>query len=246
MRLKRAVILMIFLLILPFIPGNSINLFSEPESIVIEDFNKSGDSFFKEWKNMESSDNPWEEYYILSENGKKFLRASTEKNPALSIQIGKVVNNKWNIFNYPVITWEWRVHRIPANGNEARSSRRDSAAGIYVLFQRKKIPLVGWKHQPMNWIKYVWSSTLPVGTVIPRKKIQSGVTLYDGRYIVVASGVRDLGKWISFKRNVVSDYKKYFGKAPSANPVMVALLTDSDKTKSRAVADYANIVVRKN
>mgnify|MGYP000889810140 FL=1 len=246
MRLKRAVILLILLSLLPFIPGSSLNLYSEPESIVIEDFNKSGDLFFKEWRNMDSTHKPWDEYYLLSENGKKFLRASTERNPELSIQIGKVVNNQWNIFSYPVITWEWRVHRLPVNGNESRSSRRDSAAGIYVLFQRKKIPLVGWQHQPMNWIKYVWSTTLPVGTVIPRKKVQSGVTLYDARYIVVASGEKELGKWISFKRNVISDYKTYFGKAPSANPVMVAILTDSDKTKSRAVADYANIVARKN
>lgn len=246
MRPKRAVILMILLLLLPLISGNSGTLYSEPESIVIEDFNKSGDVFFREWKNMESSVNPWEEYYLASENGKKFLRASTERNPALSIQIGKVVNNKWNIFNYPVITWEWRAHRLPVNGNESRSSRRDSAAGIYVLFQRKKIPLVGWQHQPMNWIKYVWSTTLPVGTVIPRKKVQSGVTLYDGRYVVVASGEKELGKWISFKRDVVSDYRTYFGKTPSANPVMVALLTDSNKTGSRAVADYANIIARKN
>lgn len=98
----------------------------------------------------------------------------------------------------------------------------------------------------MNWIKYVWSSTLPVGTVIPRKKVQSGVILYDARYIVVASGGKDLGKWMSFKRDVISDYKKHFGKAPSANPVMVAILTDSDKTGSSAVADYANIAAQKN
>jgi hypothetical protein len=245
MRLKRAAALLILLSLFPFIPGNSDKLCSEPEKIVIEDFNKSGDVFFREWKNMESSASPWEEYYLASENGKNFLRASTERNPALSIQIGKVVNNKWNIFNYPVISWEWRVHKVPANGNETRSSRRDSAAGIYVLFQRKKIPLVGWQHQPMNWIKYVWSSTLPVGTVVPRKKVQSGVTLYDGRYVVVASGEKDLGKWISFKMDGVSYYKTYFGKAPSANPVMVALLTVSNKTKSRAVADYANIIVQR-
>jgi hypothetical protein len=46
MRLKRAVILLILLSLLPFIPGSSLNLYSEPESIVIEDFNKSGDLFF--------------------------------------------------------------------------------------------------------------------------------------------------------------------------------------------------------
>jgi len=244
MRLKRTVILLIILCIYSSFSGSTSKLFSEPEIIIIEDFNKSGRAFFKDWKNMYSSDKSWNEYYLLSENGKTFLRGSTEKNPELSIQIGKVVHNAWNIFTHPVITWEWRVHRIPAGGNESISDRNDSAAGIYVLFQRKKIPLIGKKNQPVNWIKYVWSSTLPIGTVIPRKKVQSGVILYEGRYVVVASGSKDLGKWLTFRRNVLSDYRNLFGSSPAANPIMIAFLTDSNVTKSSSVADYANISVR--
>lgn len=246
MHLRKAAILLILLSMIPFFTGHSHHLYSEPGNIIIEDFNKSGDSFFREWKNRDSSDSPWQVYYLLSENGKNFLRGSTEKNPGLSIQIGKLVKSSWDISSYPVMSWEWRVHSIPANGNESQTGSNDSAAGIYVLFQRKKVPLVSWQYQPVNWIKYVWSSTLPVGTVIPRKKVQSGVTLYEGRYVVVASGKKDLGKWLTFRRDILADYKKFYGRKPSFNPLMVAILTDSNKTKSIAVADYANIIVWKN
>ena len=239
MHLRRVAILLIFTFqIISSDPGK---LYPESENIALEDFNKTGDVFFREWRNMDSSESPWQEYYLLTENGKKFLRASTERNTSLSIQIGKAMNNYWDIFTYPVLSWEWRIYSVPENGNESRSSRNDSAAGLYVLFQRKKVPLLGARYQPVNWIKYVWSSTLPVGTVIPRKKEKSGIVLYDGRYVVVASGKKNLGKWISLRRDVIADYIRFFGTRPSANPVMIAILTDSDKSRSKAIADYADI-----
>ncbi len=246
MLLRKTTLLLFLISILPFFSDHPAQLHADQEYIVIENFNKSGEAFFREWKNRDTSDRPWQVYYLSSENGKKFLRGSTAGNKTLSIQIGKQVNNTWNIFNYPVMSWEWRVHSIPSGGKESSSKKNDSAAGIYVLFQRKNIPLVGWKYQPVNWIKYVWSSSLPVGTVIPRKKIKSGITLYEGRYVVVASGKKDMGKWLSFRRDVLADYKRLYGTNPPSNPLLVAILTDSNKTKSTAVADYANIIAWKN
>ncbi|HOP64944.1 MAG TPA: DUF3047 domain-containing protein [Spirochaetota bacterium] len=246
MRLKRTAFLTTIFILISAFPYYTSQLHPDSDYIVIEDFNKSGNSFFREWKNRDTTESPWKEYYLLNENGKKFLRGSTKSNTALSIQIGKIVNDSWNIFSYPVLSWEWRVHKTPAYARENSSKRNDSAAGIYVLFQRKKVPLVSWKYQPLNWIKYVWSSSLPVGTVVPRKKVRSGVTLYEGRYVVVASGKKDLGKWLSFRRNVLADYKKYFGTNPLGNPLMVAILTDSNSTRSTAIADYSSILAWKD
>jgi hypothetical protein len=38
--------------------------------------------------------------------------------------------------------------------------------------------------------------------------------------------------------NVVRDYQRLFGEAPK-KPLGIAMLTDADDTKSRAVGDYA-------
>lgn len=245
----KPVFLLLLILMMSFTAGGgSGNLYPDQDSIVIEDFNKSGAEFFSQWEDRESAENPSKEYYIDSEGDKKFLRATTLNNCNLSIQIGKLVNTgksplNWYIYNYPVMSWEWRAHVLPDNGNESQRDKNDSAAGLYVLFQRKKIPFTGWKYQPVNWIKYVWSTTLPVGTVIPRKKEKAGVILYEGRIMVVASGKKDLGKWITFRRNVLDDYIRLYGQKPLYNPIMVAILTDSNSTKSKAVADYANIKI---
>jgi hypothetical protein len=248
--LRKTPVLLIIMLMSLIIPADIRTVFPDQEYIVIEDFNKTGAEFFSQWLNRDSDEKPYREYYIDSDKGKKFLRGTTLNDSSLSIQIGKLVNNtkmtgpsrvNWYIYNYPFLSWEWRVHMIPENGNESKGETNDSAAGIYVMFQRKNIPMAGWKYQPVNWIKYVWSSTLPVGTVLSRKSKKANFTLYDGRYVVVASGKKNLGRWITFKRNVLEDYIKLFGKKPQFNPVMVAILTDSNSTKSRAVADYANI-----
>jgi hypothetical protein len=152
---------------------------------------------------------------------------------------------KWDINSYPILTWQWRVHRLPLGANEAKRGRNDSAAAIYVLFQRKQIPYLSWRYQPVNVIKYIWSSSLPAGMVVKKKKIQFGSIIYEGRFIVLESGNKKIGKWISEKRNVLKDYIRVFGKKPTYNPILIAILTDSNNTKSSAIADYDNIVIKK-
>lgn len=226
---------------------------SSSDTIVIEDFRKYRTNPLSEWETRKNADIAPLIYSIKEEGERKFLRATTEKSRK-STQIGKLVNHRssgktfisWNINHYPYISWDWRVHTLPKGGNERIDSRNDSAAGLYVIFRRTNIPFVGWQNQPVNWIKYVWSSTLPAGTVINTNRTSMGVTLFEGRYVVVASGPGELKKWVSFKRNIAEDYRKLFGSAPRFNPSMVAILTDANDTKSAAAADYDNIRASKN
>ena len=147
MHLRRAAIILFLLPVLTVFTDSKGNLNAEQGAIVIEDFSKSGNIFFREWRNRDTSEKPWNIYYLSSEGGKNYLRASTEKNRRLSIQIGKPVNSAWNIFTHPFLSWQWRVHSIPANANESRSGSNDSAAGLYVIFQRRKVPLLSLQNQ---------------------------------------------------------------------------------------------------
>jgi hypothetical protein len=212
--------------------------FCEDFSIIIEDFKNN---LFDTWLIRDASKRQASrKYKIKREKNKQFLRASSYNT---SIQIAKKV--KWDINSYPILTWQWRVHRLPRGANEARRGRNDSAAAIYVLFQRKQIPYLSWRYQPVNVIKYIWSSTLPVGRVVEKKKVTFGTIIYEGRFIVLESGNKKIGKWISEKRNVLKDYRRVFGKTPTYNPILIAILTDSNNTKSSAIADYDNIVIKK-
>ena len=179
-------------------------------------------------------------YSIKREGNNRFLRATSYRS---SIQIAKRVN--WHLSSFPVISWRWRVHRVPRGANEQKRGRNDSAAAIYVVFLRNKIPYLSWRYQPINFIKYVWSTSLPAGRVINKIKKKIGATIYEGRFIVLQSGRGKIGQWITEQRNVIRDYRMAFGKTPKKNPVLVAILTDSNDTKSSAIADYDTIVIKR-
>ena len=237
--MKKRVITLISLLIIALFWGlpQSKDLFSQSDSIILEDWQRYTGNPFSVWKTREDVSKARPVYRIVEEDGKKFLRASTV-NVNNSVQLGKDL--KWDIKRHPNLSWEWRVRIVPEGGNEGGKGLNDSAAGLYVIYQTRTVPFTGWQNQPANWIKYVWSSTLPVGTVIPRKITKLGFDI-NGRYVVVASGKKDLNKWITFNRNVIDDYKKYFGTNPPFKSVVIGILTDSDDTKSKAEADYGVI-----
>ena len=243
--MKKRVVILISLLITALFFGlpQPKDLFSQSDVVIIEDFQQYSGNPFSVWRSRDDIKLALPVYKIMEESGKKFMRASTvEINN--SIQIGKGPL-KWDIKTHPYLSWEWRVRVIPEGGDESNSDSTDSAAGMYVVYQRISIPFLSWQYQPAHWIKYVWSSTLPVGTVVSRNFSKFGFNL-DGRYVVVGSGKKDLGKWITFKRNVIDDYEKYFGSKPPYKAMVLGILTDSNNLNTKAEADYGVIKATRN
>jgi hypothetical protein len=80
-------------------------------------------------------------------------------------------------------------------------------------------------------IKYVWSSTVPVGT-----RLDSPV-YWRAKVIVLQSGPAAAGEWKQETVNLYQDYKELFGGEPG-EAQGIAVLTDSDTTASVAEADY--------
>jgi len=140
--------------------------------------------------------------------------------------IGKKMS--YSTKEYPVLTWQWRVHKLPEGGKETKRKRNDSGAAVYVIFKG---------HFKLNKIiKYIWSSSLPVGTVTsspynPRAKM-----------IVLKSGATNTGEWITEKVNVLEDYKRVFGDNPPEVEA-IAIMSDADNTNSSAMADYDDIII---
>jgi hypothetical protein len=64
--------------------------------------------------------------------------------------------------------------------------------------------------------------------------------------IVVDSGWDNLGTWHKHQRDLASDYKRAYGEAPG-EVIGIALLTDTDNTKSETRAIYGDIeLIRKS
>ena len=123
------------------------------------------------------------------------------------------------------------MHNLPEGGNETQRGKNDSGAAIYIIFKGN--------FRLNNILKYVWSSSLPIGTVTssPYNK--------RAKVIVLKSGAGNVGKWFSETVNIQKDYQRLFGgKMPSVEGI--AILSDSDNTSSSAIADYDDIKIEKS
>ncbi|MDE2890031.1 MAG: DUF3047 domain-containing protein [Gemmatimonadota bacterium] len=159
-------------------------------------------------------------YTIQEENGDHFLSAET---------VGGATNagrpEEINLRIWKMLRWRWRVHSLPAHGNESRKKTNDSAAAVRLVFGSRLRP---------KTLKYVWSATLPAGTQTESPHHEST------KVIVLQSGRRNTGKWMWEEVNAYEDYKRVFGSDPRLVQA-VAVLTDSDNTNSLVKADYDDI-----
>jgi hypothetical protein len=174
-------------------------------------------AFPNNWKVRGDEDTARVIYRVAEEDGNHFLHARAEKQ-AVQIGLTKTFSPK----QFPVLQWRWRVQQLPAGANERALKTNDSAAGVYVVFDSTIVPRV---------IKYVWSSSLPVGT-----QMDSPV-YWRAKVVVLESGVAAASEWRKEAVNFYEDYKRLFGFEPS-EVEGVALLTDSDTTATMAEADY--------
>jgi len=90
---------------------------------------------------------------------------------------------------------------------------------------------------PYATLMYVWDASAPVGSVIPNPRTDRV------RKIVVDSGSAHLGQWREHRRDLAADFRLAFGEEPGLL-LAVAVMTDSDNTRSRASAWYGPVVLR--
>jgi hypothetical protein len=110
------------------------------------------------------------------------------------------------------------------DGDRSRFSTRDS------LLSELMRSLTG-EEMPYATLMYVWCNKRPAGTVINSPRTDRI------RKFVLESGGGKLNQWLDYERDIRADYIKAFGEPPGAL-VGIALMTDSDNTKSTARAWY--------
>jgi len=136
----------------------------------------------------------------------------------------------------PYISWSWKVSQFPAKASTARPSKKswierdDYAVRVYVIF-----PALIFTNT--KCLEYVWAEDIPAGTVL------TSPFFNNIKLIVLESGAKNLGQWVSEERNIFNDYKLAFKREPSVNAGAIALMTDSDNTQSQAEGYYADIRV---
>jgi hypothetical protein len=150
------------------------------------------------------------------------------------------------------LEWEWKaVGKIPNADNAVRYTD-DAPLRILVAFDgnKSKLPLkeqltfemagmLSGREMPYATLMYIWAGNSPLDSVV-ENTFTSRVKM-----IAVDSGWQYTGKWRKHARDLSSDYRTAFGEEPG-NVIGVALLTDTDNTKSKVRALYGDIeLVRK-
>lgn len=176
-------------------------------------------------------------YKVAKSGDNKYL--TFEGKAARHISLPLVNEKRENIYNIniyktPILSWKVRAHKLPENANEKVEDRNDSVASIYVIFDMGRVAL--FKKVPKS-IRYTWSSTLEKGETASK-------LFGNQQIIVVKSGVEDTGKWITFERNIVEDYRRMFGDAPPKTPLAILILSDGDSTGNIVKADYDDLMLK--
>ena len=192
------------------------------------------DDFSATWDGHHPMDwGPWKEkdrqkpmlYWIESSGDQHYM---TARDSSHSVIVGKFIH--WNPRQYPIMSWCWQATALPPGGNEFLDDANDSAAGLYVIFSQN------WLGIPKQ-LKYVWSSTLPEGTVGRRDKI------FRPWFFVVESGPNNLGTWTFETVDLEQNHWDKLGSEPAERTIGLGLLTDANSTRSYAEAYYADLRV---
>jgi hypothetical protein len=198
------------------------------------------------------SDLPWQPFALPSKRYMPFEPALADGRPALRVQADTSVSILRQRLpagqpglQVPLqLHLSWRVDGLPADGDLAHIDRSDSPVGVVLAFEGDRSRWTGRQHRlsdltqlltgeplPYATLAYVWSAQHPVESVVFNPRSDRI------RKIVLDSGVQGLLQWREHVRDVQADYRRAFGEEPGPL-VGIALMTDTDNTRSRLTAWY--------
>ena len=187
-------------------------------------------------------------YRLENYQGRTVLSANSKTSASgLAVKLRpRQANNLW-------LQWEWKALSPIPEADNAERYHDDAPLRILVAFDgnKSKLPLkeklnfemanlISGQEMPYATLMYIWSGKSPVDTIINNAHTSRI------KMIVVDSGWDNLGTWHKHQRDLAADYKRAYG-VPPGEVIGIALLTDTDNTKSEARAIYGDIeLIRKS
>lgn len=177
----------------------------------------------KKVRRAENALEPGERFEVLEEEGAQFARLYTN-NEYVRFSKRNGEEFDWSLASHPRLKWRWRALELPEGASE--KGQNDTGGAVYVTFGED------WLGRPKS-IKYTYSSSLSVGTVVSFGPL---------KVIVVDSAAEPRqGTWQIVQRSVANDYRQVFGDDPPDRPVSITISGDSDTTGSISKIDIDNI-----
>ena len=157
-----------------------------------------------------------------NENG-NFIKAEAE---SMGSGLGKEI--KIDLLKTPFINITWKVEKDLSGIIENSKKGHDYAARVFVIKKTGSTPLSN------RAINYVFSSNNDVGENWPSPYTKKSIDY------VLSSTKKNLNTWVTVKANVKDDFLKLLGL--EINDISgVAIMTDTDNSKLKAISYYQDI-----
>jgi len=187
-------------------------------------------------------------YRLENYQGRTVLSANSKTSASgLAVKLRpKSAQNLW-------LKWEWKATGLIITADNTDRVHDDSPLRILVAFDGNKSKLsfkekmtfemahlISGQELPYATLMYIWSGKSPVNTILDNPHTSRI------KMIVVDSGWEKVGVWHLHQRDLEADFRSAYGETPG-EVIGIALLTDTDNTKSETKAYYGDIeLIRKN
>ena len=158
-----------------------------------------------------------------SNSNGNFIRAEAE---GVGSGLGKQI--EIDLQKTPFINITWKVEKDLSGINENSKKGHDYAARVFVV---KKTGSTALSNRAIN---YVFSSNSEIGSNRSSPYTKKSIDY------VLASTKTNLNEWVTVKANVKEDFKKFHDLDVNELDGL-AIMSDTDNSKKKAVAYYQNI-----
>tara|TARA_Y100000591_G_scaffold11374_1_gene8854 strand:- start:369 stop:1019 length:651 start_codon:yes stop_codon:yes gene_type:complete len=199
---------------------------STAEVISVFEFNESELSKL-EVRKVRGADNKTNYSVGSNENG-NFLKAVADN---AASGLGKEV--KIDLNETPFINITWKVEKDLSGIKENTKKGHDFAARVFVIKKTGATPLSN------RAINYVFSSNSEIGFNSPSPYTKKSIDN------VLSTTKNDLDVWVTVKANVKEDFKKFHDLDVNELDGL-AIMSDTDNSKMKAIAYFQNIYFSAN
>ena len=167
-------------------------------------------------------------YTIGSNENGNFLKAIADN---AASGLGKEV--KIDLNKTPFINITWKIEKDLPGIKENTKKGHDFAARVFAVKKTGATPLSN------RAINYVFSSNSEVGFSSPSPYTKKSIDN------VLASTKKNLDEWVTVKANVKEDFKRFHDLDVNELDGL-AIMSDTDNSKMKAIAYYQNIYFSEN
>ena len=167
-------------------------------------------------------------YTVGSNENGNFLKAVADN---AASGLGKEI--KIDLSKTPYINITWKIEKDLPGINENTKKGHDFAARVFVVKKTGATPL---SNRALN---YVFSSNNEIGFNSPSPYTKKSIDN------VLATTKININEWVTVKANVKEDFKKFHNL--NVNEIDgLAIMSDTDNSKMKAIAYYQNIYFSEN